>query len=220
MRCLSKLSSVLLWKEWGFFSQCSSSLSMSVIADGSGKISLDNLLCDDEKSFPPLLWEPTLPDCLNPLLLICTGTALLSDELCLRLPKKATFQDFLEEAVLSLTELELSSLTTFRGFSNALSTYLMSGRFEGLGLRHDRATIAMAHTSSSKSSSTIRDGSMIFVTNSLSCTLMQDRVCSNHSLVVASSDLLMPSLPVTSSSKTFPKQNTSWAQLADEDPAH
>ena len=72
----------------------------------------------------------------------------LSDELCRQLPKKAVLQDLLDEVVLSLAELKLSSLTTFKGFSNALRICFIEGRLEGFGLRHDLATIAMAHTSS------------------------------------------------------------------------
>ncbi|MFS7933332.1 hypothetical protein Hanom_Chr04g00378481 [Helianthus anomalus] len=64
----------------------------------------------------------------------------------------------------------------------------------------------MAHTSSNKSSSMIKDGSMMFVKSSLSYTLMYGSICSNRSFWVGSFDALIPILPVTSSSNTFPKQ--------------
>lgn len=150
---------------------------MSCMSSGSGKISLDNLLCEEEKSFPALPCEPNLPVCFEPLelsLLVFPGatTVTLSNELCRQLPKKAVLQDLLDEVVRSLAELELSTLTTFRGFSNALRMYFMGGRLDGFGLRHDLAMIAMAHTSSNRSSSMIRDGSKILRTSSLSYILI------------------------------------------------
>jgi len=95
-----------------------------------------------------------------------------SDELCRQLPKYAALQDLLDDVVRNFPELELSSLTTFKGFSKALRIYFIGGRLGGFGLRQDLATIAMAHTSSNRSSSTIRDGSTILVTSSLSYMLM------------------------------------------------
>lgn len=185
----------------------SSSVSKSCISIGSGKISLDNLLCEEEYPFVlvPLPWDPNRPACFRPLcssLFASLGKCALSNELLRQLPKKAALQDRLDEVVLSLEELKLSSLTTLKGFSKALRMCLIKGRFEGLGLRHDLATIATAHTSSSRSSSTIRDWSTILAIGSFSYILMNGRFWSNHSL-------LRPSLPVTSSSKTFPKQYTS-----------
>ncbi|MFS7998950.1 hypothetical protein Hanom_Chr12g01160081 [Helianthus anomalus] len=47
---------------------------------------------------------------------------------------------------------------------------------------------------------------------------MKVKVWSSHSFVDVSSGLLIPSLPVTSSSKTFPKQYTSYAQLGGGGP--
>lgn len=178
-------------------------------AAGSGKISLESLLCEDDISPPcPMPWEPPAPGGLRPLppSLLEPGRATISDELWRQLPKNAAFQDPLEDVVLSLAELVVSSLTTFRGFSNALRMYLASGRFIGLGLRHVFATIAIAHTSSNRSSSSMRDGSTIFITNSFSYAFIYGSTSSNHSFVLASLDPLMPSLPVTSSSNTFPKQ--------------
>lgn len=177
-------------------------LSTSRNSSGSGTISLDSLLFEDEKSYPQLPWELILPPCLEPLPL----SLFTSDELCLQLPWKAALQDLLDDVVRNLPELQLSSLTTFKGFSNALRMYLMRGRLDGLGFRHDLAMIDIAHTSSKRSSSIINDGSTIFVTSSLSWILMLDMVCSNHSFVVASSSLLIPSFPVTSSNNTLPKQ--------------
>lgn len=183
--------------------------------EGSGNTSLECLLWEEEWSPPPfwpLPWEPVVPDCfklLVPSILwveAATGLAATSNELWRQLPNRAAFQDPLEEVVLSLAELEFSSLTTFRGFSKALRMYLMRGRLEILGLRQDLATMAMAHTSSNRSSSIIKEGSTIFWTSSLSYILMQGSVWSNHSLTWASLDALIPSLPVTSSSNTFPKQ--------------
>ncbi|MFS7998698.1 hypothetical protein Hanom_Chr12g01157001 [Helianthus anomalus] len=64
----------------------------------------------------------------------------------------------------------------------------------------------MAHTSSNKSSSMINEGSTIFVTSSLSYMLIYGSIPSSNSFVVDSFDALIPILPVTSSSNTFPKQ--------------
>uniref|UniRef100_A0A7C9AHX1 Uncharacterized protein n=1 Tax=Opuntia streptacantha TaxID=393608 RepID=A0A7C9AHX1_OPUST len=88
-----------------------------------------------------------------------------TSELCLQLPHT---EDPRDEVVRSLPEPVLSSLTTLNGFSRAFRTFLMRGRLVGLELRHDLATIAMAHTSSKRSSSYIKEGSTIFVTSSLS----------------------------------------------------
>ena len=103
------------------------------------------------------------------------GTTVRSDRLCRQLPNKAAFQ-LREEVARSLAEPELSSLTTFKGFSKAFRMYLIWGRLDGLGFRHDFATTAIAHTSSRKSSSTIRFGSMILLTNSLSWMVMYGNV--------------------------------------------
>lgn len=147
-------------------------------------MSRELLLLEDECS-PPLFWllprdcEPVVPDSFwlpgASLALEPAGIAAKSKELR-QLPKRAAFHEPLDEVVLSLAELELSSLTTFKGFSNALRMYLMGGRREGLGFRQDLATMAIAHTSSNKSSSTMRDGSTIFVTSSLSYMVMYGNV--------------------------------------------
>ncbi|GER50362.1 DDB1- and CUL4-associated factor 12 [Striga asiatica] len=90
------------------------------------------------------------------------------------------------------------------------------GRLLGLGLRQDRATMAMAQTSSKRSSSIIRVGSTMLVTESLSYMLTWRRVESSHSLVAVGSAVgeLIPIFPVTSSRRIFPKQWTSYEQVA------
>lgn len=203
-----------------------SCLSISSVSWGSGKISLDDLLHDDECSFPLLIeWDnPTLPDCFRFMpasLLVWPLALILSCELRFQLPRKAALHDRLDEVFRSLIELKLPSLTTLNGFSRAFKTRLISGRLEGLGWRHALATIATDHISSSKSSSIIKDGSTIFDTSSLSRIVMKGRSFSNHSFVETSSKWLAPTLPVTSSSKTLPKQYTSYVlQLVNEVPVH
>lgn len=192
---------------------------MSLNPAGSGKISFDCLLCDSECSPPLLPCDTIVPERFNlrwssleePAAAVAAAT---SEELRRQLPKNATFHDPRDDeaaAPRSRPELELlllSSLTTFKGFSSALSMYFTGGRFEGLGFRQDIATIDTAQTSSKWSSSTMSDGSIIFVISSLSLMLTYGRIRPSHSFAAASSDFdaLMPNLPVTSSSKTFPKQ--------------
>lgn len=156
-------------KEWQKRLQ---SISRSPPPEGSGKISLDGFRRENECS-PLLPWEPTVPESLKlgPSL-EGPGTEVMSEELCRQLPKRAAFQEPRDDVVLRRAEVEGSSLTTFSGFSKAFKMYLTSGRLEGLGFRQDLATIAIAHTSSRRSSSTTRDGSRIFVTSSFSLMLM------------------------------------------------
>lgn len=187
---------------------------------GSGKISLELCLVDGETERPvpvpscwPLPCDPVVPDRLKLREAAAgppPGRAATSNKLCRQLPNRAlAFHDPLDDVVLSLAELPCSSLTTLRGFSSAFRMYLIRGRRAGFGLRQDRAMIAIAHTSSRRSSYMTSDGSMMFVTSSLSYILMYGKVFSSHSFVMESVDELMPSLPVTSSSRTFPKQYTS-----------
>ncbi|URE18107.1 hypothetical protein MUK42_06588 [Musa troglodytarum] len=56
--------------------------------------------------------------------LLCGSTETTSEELCRQLPMKAAFHEPRDDVALSLPEPELSSsLTTFRGFSNAFRMY-------------------------------------------------------------------------------------------------
>ncbi|CAA0807621.1 Unknown protein [Striga hermonthica] len=107
-----------------------------------------------------------------------------------------------------------SSLTTLKGFSKDLRTYLIMGRLFGSGLRQDLAITAMAHTSSKRSSSIISFGSTMLVTSSMSYRLMFNNVASNISFRFESLAELIPRLPVTSSSRTFPKQYTSYSRVS------
>ena len=190
-----------------------SNLSMSWTSAGSGNISFECRRRDDERSLPPfrsLPCEPIVPDRLKLLPPAldkeADGSIVTSERLWCQLPNKEAFQELPMEVDRNCLELEFSSLTTFNGFSKALRMYFITGRLEGFGLRQDLATTATAHASSNRSSSTINDGSRIFVTSSLLFMLMQGKVWSNHSLISASGTALIPSFPVTSSSNTFPKQ--------------
>lgn len=143
--------------------------SVSRSPDGSGKISFDGLLWLNDCS-PQLPWDLIVPDLFKLRSSLIGGPEpdAMSDELWRQLPNRAAFQDPRDDPALNRAEPVFSSLTTFSGFSKAFKTYLTRGRFAGLGLRQDLATIAIAQTSSKRSSSTMRDGSTIFVTCSFS----------------------------------------------------
>ena len=126
-----------------------------------------------------------------------------------QLPKSASFHELCDEVRIANDSPKFSSRTTLCGFSSAFKTCRMLGRFEGFEWRHARAMIAIAHTSSSKSSSTMSDGSTSFGSDSLSWTLINGSAHSSHVSVRGSATPLMPSLPDTSSRRTFPKLYTS-----------
>ncbi|BAS86613.1 Os03g0773450 [Oryza sativa Japonica Group] len=92
--------------------------------------------------------------------------------------------------------------------------YRASGRLEGFGFRHVFATMETAHTSSRWSSSTTSEGSTMFERPSLSWASIKSSVLANHSSEPVSFEPLTPKFPVISSSSTFPKQYTSYEQLA------
>ncbi|WVZ61812.1 hypothetical protein U9M48_011627 [Paspalum notatum var. saurae] len=188
------------------------SSSSAATGSGSGATSGDGdtaLLNEKEASPPPLPYD--LTECRR------SRADADASRLCTRwLPWNTDCHELRDDELRSCrAELERDEpcRTTRSGLSRARSRCRADGRRDGLLPRHALAMTATAHTSSRWSSSTTSSGSMMLLMLALSPPLMWFSVFVSHSDdssdAAAAFGPLMPKLPVTSSSRTLPKQRTS-----------
>lgn len=122
-----------------------------------------------------------------------------------QLPNKASFHELCDDVRVREDSPRRSARITFPGFSSAFNTCRMVGRFDALEWRQALAMIAIAQTSSSKSSSTIKVGSTNLGKKSLLWLLIRGSTHSNQASAAGSVPRLIPCFPETSSNSTFPK---------------